>query len=121
DGKKVKDAGPPSPEEQAVSQSLQVVGSTLEGDDHLQLVEALLPQSSAMRTVIVPSSEHDRGRENPVPLKTPSQPEAKASVPWGTRLKWLAVPVGLVLVSAGWLWGRVHRRRHGGDGRTMTA
>src|SRR5207244_1524442 len=94
------DAGPPGPEAQALLQALQVVAATLDGDDSVTVVEALLqgrvgPAAAVGRASAGADLPRDLA-DRPAPAPAPP-----AAVPPGRLLKWLAASVAVAYAAAG--------------------
>ncbi len=110
----------PDPEEQSLQQAIQIVAATLDGDDSVHLVEVLLGRNAVPATTrLIPA-----GRTRPPVLDAPQAavvvapaaaavgPEAMLAdtpTPLGQLVKWVALPAGVALAAAGWLWYRVPR------------
>ncbi len=96
-----------------------MVAATLDGDDSVQLVEALLRGSET--PVVAQAQRIAAGNPAPaVPVALPgpapvaSNPICVASADepglLGQTLKWLAFPVGVAVLAAGWFWNRRRRK-----------
>jgi hypothetical protein len=112
----------PTAETQSLMLVTQVVAATFDGDDSVQLVEALL-RSNETTTPAANVPQVAAGNSTPpLPVSVPGPaPEAPAPA-WvapaaneptlpGQILKWLAVPAGVALLVGGWFWGRRGRKR----------
>ncbi|HYT87524.1 MAG TPA: hypothetical protein VEL76_02290, partial [Gemmataceae bacterium] len=106
-------------ETEALLPITRVVAATLDGDDSVQLVEALLRGSET--PVVAQAQRIAAGNPAPaVPVALPgpapvaSNPICVASADepglLGQTLKWLAFPVGVAVLAAGWFWNRRRRK-----------
>jgi len=96
-------------------QATKVVGATLDGDDSVGLVQAMLSEKAERAE---PNKPIAKGEQEPPtrPEQATIVPEAVATttdVPWTPPdlVKWLAAPAAVALATAGWLWRRSRRGR----------
>ncbi len=115
-----------APEVQPLTQATQVVAATLDGDDSVQLVEALLeanrrrsaPPPARPAETAAPSTGGDADTNipaRPAPAPQPPAPGAAggADAPAASGApglaRWLSVPA-VAALAAGWLWRRIRCR-----------
>ncbi|MCC6418591.1 MAG: right-handed parallel beta-helix repeat-containing protein, partial [Gemmataceae bacterium] len=116
-----------APEVQPLTQATQVVAATLDGDDSVQLVEALLeanrrrsaPPPARPAETAAPSTGGDADTNipaRPAPAPQPPAPGAAggadapaAHAPAAGLARWLPVPA-VAALAAGWLWRRIRCR-----------
>jgi hypothetical protein len=109
------------PELQPILQATQAVAATLDGDDSVRLVEALLPRSRAPQAAsgnqVAPANEVVLPGPHAVPVPVAVPVPADDSTALTPLLQCVVAMAALMLAAAGWFWHRGRTKKSEETGR----